>query len=338
MKVSKALIYLPLAVLFIVSSCVPARKYEELKEKQSRIEKERNELRTKNQELEAQVSELTRRVEELEASNKVLLSDSTTQGVNFRRLQTQYEKINNLNDELLKKYALLQKGSQDENAKLLNELDDARMKLQAREDELRELETQLDTKKESLDQLQTELKKREQRVNELESLIAKKDEAVANLKNKIAEALLSFKDKGLTVEQKNGKVYVSLEAQLLFPSGSTVIDAKGKEALVKLAKALEGQTDLEILVEGHTDTDKISSSKIPRNNWELSVLRSTAVVEILTANSNIDPKKLIAAGRSEFVPIDPTNKAKNRRIEIILSPNLDKIFEIINQEANAAGN
>ena len=149
------------------------------------------------------------------------------------------------------------------------------------------------------------------------------------MKDKVAAALTGFTDKGLTVEQKNGKVYVSMEAKLLFPSGSTKVDSKGKEALVKLAKALEGVSDLEIVVEGHTDTDKMSSSSHPKNNWELSVLRATAVVEIMMANSTITPQILSASGRSEYHPVDPSDKAKNRRIEVIITPNLDELFKII---------
>ncbi len=123
--------------------------------------------------------------------------------------------------------------------------------------------------------------------------------------------------------------YVSLEAKLLFPSGSTVIDAEGKRALIDLANAIEGQSDMEIIVEGHTDTDALRSTSIPRDNWELSVLRATAVVKIMTENSKVSPLILSASGRSEYHPVDPEDKARNRRIEIIISPNLNELFEII---------
>ena len=124
-------------------------------------------------------------------------------------------------------------------------------------------------------------------------------------------------------------MYVSLEAKLLFPSGSTVIDAEGKRALIDLANAIEGQSDMEIIVEGHTDTDALRSTAIPRDNWELSVLRATAVVKIMTENSKVSPLILSASGRSEYHPIDPEDKARNRRIEIIISPNFNELFEII---------
>jgi chemotaxis protein MotB len=121
---------------------------------------------------------------------------------------------------------------------------------------------------------------------------------------------MGFKDKGLTVETKNGKVYVSMEAKLLFASGKYTVDNEGKDALIKLAKILETQTDLEVLVEGHTDTDALKSPNVPTDNWELSVLRSTSVVKLMLKESKMNPKKITAAGRSEFLPVDPNDKAK----------------------------
>lgn len=326
----KSLICVAIAGISI-TSCVPARKYQELNEKYKQVEEERNSTKNRAINAESELTELKVKQEELQKMKLQLESDTTSLGLNNRRLQAQYEKINTLNDELLKKYAALQKGSQDENSKLLEELDQTRLDLQKREDELKKLEQELSGKSNTLAQLNTELSKREEKVNELQELIAIKDNAVKSLKNKISDALLSFKNQGLTVEQKNGKVYVSLEAKLLFPSGSTDIDPKGKDALIKLAKVLEEQTDIEVLVEGHTDNDKILSSVTPKNNWELSVLRSTAVVEMMIKNSKIAPKRLIASGRGEFAPLG-TDKAKNRRIEIILSPNLDKIFQILSDK------
>jgi chemotaxis protein MotB len=140
-------------------------------------------------------------------------------------------------------------------------------------------------------------------------------------------------DRGLTVEQRDGKVYVSLEAKLLFASGSTAVEPEGRKALEQLAKAVAGSKDLEIVVEGHTDTDALQSPSHPRNNWELSVLRATEVVGILTkSGAAIDPTRLTAAGRSEYHPVDPANKAKNRRIEIVLAPKLDALYDLIRTE------
>ena len=168
-------------------------------------------------------------------------------------------------------------------------------------------------------------------------MIADKDAAVRALKDKVSDALLNFKDKGLTVIQKNGRIYVSMEAKLLFPSGSTVVNAEGKNALVELSKVLEKQSDITILVEGHTDIDPMSGAGCIKDNWDLSVMRSTSVVKLMLNNSKIDASILTAAGRGQFVPVDPAKtaaaKAKNRRIEIILTPNLDQLFKILDEEA-----
>lgn len=313
-------------------ACVPARKYEELETKQKACAEELEALKSKVTGLETQNTELQGMIPGLQEDVARLKGDTTLLGKSLRMKEQQYDKINQLNDELIAKLEKLQKGSAQENQKLMSDLNATKLMLQQKEDELTQLENELNAKKVTLDKLSEELKMREQRVNELEDLIAKKDEAVKALKDKVANALLGFKDKGLSVEQKNGKVYVSMEAKLLFPSGSTKIDSEGKKALIELAKVLQDQSDLEVLVEGHTDTDALKSSSHPKNNWELSVLRATAVVEIMLENSTMDKTKITAAGRSEFLPVDPNDKAKNRRIEIILIPNLDELFEIISNE------
>ena len=327
MKILKITPYILLIALF--SSCVTARQYGELEAKKNAAEEENGKLRSQNERLTIANTELEASLGDCEERRTALESDTTILGTSLRHIRNQYDKINELNDLLTSKNSKLLQDAAEENRKLLEQLDVARLDLQTKEDELRILEADLNTKEGDLAKLSTELDARAQRVDELEELIAAKDAAVNSLKKKVTDALLGFADKGLTIEQKNGKVYVSLEAKLLFPSGSTKIDPDGKQALVDLAKAIEDQADLDIIVEGHTDTDKIRSKDIPRDNWELSVLRATAVVKIMKENSSIDPSVLSAAGRSEFHPIDPEDKAKNRRIEIILSPNLNELFEII---------
>jgi chemotaxis protein MotB len=136
----------------------------------------------------------------------------------------------------------------------------------------------------------------------------------------------------LTIEQKNGKVYVSLEERLLFSSGSTVVDPKGEEALKQLGKVLAKDININVLIEGHTDNVPIKGGAI-KDNWDLSVMRATSVVRILTKNDKIDPVRLTPAGRSEYLPIDPGNTAearkKNRRIEVILTPKLDELLQVL---------
>jgi len=315
-----------------IFACVPARKFEDMEARKKDLESSNEGLRKEVQQLQARNSELEAQTAELKKSTDALAKDTTILGTSLRHLRTQYDKINELNELLSSKNSQLLGSANDENRKLLKELDLARIDLQKREDALILLEQQISGKQTTLDNMTSELQSREQRLKELEDLLAAQSENAEKLRKKVSDALLGFRDKGLTVVEKDGKVYVSLEAKLLFPSGSTKIDPEGRKALIDLAKAIENETELEIVVEGHTDTDKINSSTVPRNNWELSVLRATAVVELMTANSNLKPTVLSAAGRGEFFPVDPNDKAKNRRIEIILSPRLDSLFDIINKE------
>lgn len=317
----------------VLCSCIPARQYEELKAKYDACATERTSLSAANGKLETELNETKQKLDAFAREKELLVKDTSTLGTSLRKMQEQYDKINRLNDELLKKQAELQKGSEAENLKLMTELQKLQVDLQKKEDALKNLERELDAKKTSLDKISAELETRAQRVKELESLIAQKDSAANALKEKISKALLGFKDKGLSISQKDGKIYVSLEAELLFAKGSTAIDQKGKEAIVALGKVLETQPDISVLVEGHTDIDKIIPGSNLKDNWDLSVLRATAVVRLLSENKNVDPKRLTAAGRGEFVPVDPDKseaaKSKNRRIEVILTPNLDELFKIL---------
>ena len=186
-----------------------------------------------------------------------------------------------------------------------------------------------------VNQLSSDLKKREERLKEVEDALHKRDEATNALKNKLQQALLGFQQNGLTVDIRNGKVYVSLADKLLFPSGSIVIDTKGKQALEQLAIVLNKEPDINIAVEGHTDDKKVINLGQIKDNWDLSVLRSTSVCRYLTEVEKVDPHRLTATGKSEFQPIDPDNtteaRTKNRRIEIILTPKLDELYNLIKQ-------
>lgn len=179
----------------------------------------------------------------------------------------------------------------------------------------------------------TELQSRSERVDQLEEMIQNQKQALSELKNRISNALLNFEGKGLTVEQRNGKVYVSMENKLLFKSGRWDIEPAGKQALSDLAKVLEENPDIAILIEGHTDNVPFSPKGQLESNWDLSTKRATAVVNILLENERILPQNLTAAGRSEFLPIGPNSsaegRASNRRIEVVLSPSLDEIIALL---------
>jgi chemotaxis protein MotB len=181
-----------------------------------------------------------------------------------------------------------------------------------------------------------DLQKREARLKEVEDILRKRDQATNALKEKLQKALLGFQQSGLSVEIRNGKVYVSLTDKLLFSSGSIIIDDKGKQALTELAKVLKTQPDINIAVEGHTDNQKVVNLGQIKDNWDLSVLRSTSVVRYLTDLQKIDSKRVTATGKGEFQPIvtgnTPEDRSRNRRIEIVLSPKLDELYNLINEK------
>ena len=328
----KKILYVSIISAFILASCVPARKYQDLESKQKECAEELDKLKSRNADLETLATEQHEKVVDLSDRVSRLKGDTTLLGKALRMKERQYDKIDVLNQRIQSQLEALQKGSAIENQRLMTDLNATRLELQKKEDELSLLEMELNQKKLDLDRLSLDLAAREKRVNELEALIAQKDAAVKALKDKVMNALMGFKDKGLTVVQKNGRVYVSMEAKLLFPSGSTTVNSEGKKALVELAKVLQEQSDLDVLVEGHTDSDKMKSSSHPKDNWELSVLRATSVVKIMLSSSSMDPKTITAAGRSMYLPIDENDKAKNRRIEVILTPKLDELFEMISNE------
>ncbi|GAB4375252.1 MAG: OmpA family protein [Salibacteraceae bacterium] len=323
------------SLVALVAACVPNRQYSELKAQKEKCEEERSKLTEENRKLTTTNEELNADLETLRKRVNELREDTTYLSKRYRQMRSKYNELNEVNDELLEKLKALRNQGDEENRKLVDVLRETQEDLMKREDELRDLENLLNAKEKRLNDLENELKAREARVKELEDLIAQKDAAVRELKDRIANALLGFKDKGLTVEMKNGKIYVSLEAKLLFPSGSTAVNAEGKKALLDLAQVIKDEKDITIMVEGHTDTDPINGAGAIKDNWDLSVLRATSVVRILTQEGGMDPTMLTPAGRGEYMPVAPNTtpegKAKNRRIEIVVTPNLDKLFEIINE-------
>jgi chemotaxis protein MotB len=310
-------------------SCVPHRKYTELETRKIGVEQENATLKKGKEQLEAQNKELNTTLDTKNKELTKLLADTLEMGRDYRQLRTQYDKVNELNDILSKKSSELLNQASGENKKLLEELNKTQETLQKKEDALKALEKNLNDKQAAVDKANQDLAEKQKRIADMEKLLADQQAASEALKNKVQSALLGFKDKGLTVTEKDGKVYVSMEAKLLFATGSTVVDPQGKTALIDLAKAIENEADMEIIVEGHTDTDKMNAAAYPKDNWDLSVLRATEVVKIITANSSVQPSKLSAAGRSSYHPVDATDKSKNRRIEIILQPKLDELYRLI---------
>lgn len=311
-------------LVLLLSACVPAKKYNELVEKEKLCSEELEKYKSSSLTNEGRAKDLQSKFDILQKETTALKSDTNELGSKYRLLQMEYDKSSIQLESMERAFDKMRISGARETATLQGELEAKNLELQRKEDALMTLESELKTK-------QQQLEEREQRVNELEEMIRRQDAATQLLKTKVANALKGFESQGLTVINKNGKIYVSMEAKLLFASGSTIVETNGKNALIELAKVLESEKSLEIIVEGHTDTDKLASASHPKSNWELSVLRATSVIDIMLSNSKIDPKQLMAAGRSEFHPVDPKDKAKNRRIEIIISPNLTELFDLISK-------
>lgn len=324
MKSRTPLSILVLTTLLFFVACVPARKYEEEKAKARALQSEVDAANGRAMDAQARMDEVIGTMEENQKRLVRLQQDTSVLGTSLRQMTVQYDKINTLNNELLEKYNRLMSGQGSENRKLLTDLESLRLDLMSREDTLMAMTKAMSEK-------QAALADREARLAELQAELAAKDAAMKSLKERVSAALLGFEGKGLTVEQRNGRIYVSMDNKLLFPSGSYAVDAKGREIISKLAKAIENEADLNVLVEGHTDTDKVTGGGVVKDNWDLSVMRATSVVRIITETSSMDPVRITAAGRSEFIPVDPADKSKNRRIEIILAPDLKELMELVGE-------
>jgi len=282
-----------------------------------------------NRELEAKMAILERDMGTIKEEITKVQGERDKAIEEFSRISGKYNDLQNAQEDLIR-------GNVKETQKLLAELQAAQENLQKKEELLRQLEMNLDTKKSSLDELTFELEKRNQRMLELEKILDGQKKIVQDLKNKVSEALLGFENNGLTVTMKNGKVYVSLDEKLLFKTASWDIDANGRSALKKLSGVLERNPDIQITIEGHTDNVPYNpSSGRLDDNWDLSTKRATSVVRVLLEGSKIDPKRLTAAGRSQYLPVDSRNTAdarqKNRRTEIVLTPDLTELYRLIDK-------
>ena len=312
-------------LIAITVSCVPLQKYNDLQSNYDNVLATQSKTKSSSIDYENKLKELNVQLALNKSAINQLKKDTLKLSHDKKMLAVEYDKIGALNTALEKNFAGLQSKGSAETAKMIKDLEGTRIELQRKEDRLNELEKELNKRALILDE-------KSARIKELEDIIAKQDQAVLALKEKIANALLNYRDKGLTVVEKNGKIYVSMEAKLLFASGKIDVSSEGQNALKDLAKVLENQKDIEIIVEGHTDSDPLKGTIHPKDNWELSVLRATSVTKILLENSDMDPKMILAGGRSEHFPLSIAEKAKNRRIEIIITPNLSELFNLISRK------
>jgi len=316
-------ISLGLLIAILSTSCVSKKIYNDLENKFTELKKENRSLADSNDELtksknqlEADKSKLQSEYDKLKADRDKLLTDFTAADKNLKTLQASHNALEKDSNDALTTNI-------NKNRELLAQLEAKEKSMAAEQDRLNKLKSELDASS--------------KRLSELEDYIAAKDASMKKLKDNLSKALNAFEGKGLTIEQKNGKVYVSMENKLLFQTGSWAVGVEGKKAVVEVGKVLAQNPEISVLIEGHTDDDKILGNIGGgiENNWDLSTKRATAIVNILSENKGVKKDNLTAAGRGEYAPLmsndSPEGKAKNRRIEIILTPKLDEISKMLNE-------
>lgn len=307
-------------ILVLSTSCVSKKIYTDLENRYASLKKE-------NRSLSDEKASLSKSLNTLQTDFAKLQKDYSAAIAKRDQLQKDYDATKTNFGNLQKSYDALEQNSSSslaENAKKNREL---LAQLEAKEQALA-------AENARLEKLKKDMEARSQRIAELENIISSKDAAMTKLKNAISKALTNFEGKGLTVEQRDGKVYVSMENKLLFESGSWAVGKNGKEAVKQLGSVLAVNPDIAVMIEGHTDNAPYTGTGQLSGNWDLSTKRATAIVEILRENASINPENLTAAGRGEYAPIASNDtaegKAKNRRIEVILTPKLDEISKLLN--------
>jgi len=318
---------------FLAMSCVPTHRFKEVSDKSSKLEVERDQLMTSNEKLTVENTEMKAGASKLKEERQRFVEDSIRLHQSLQNLKKDNEKLSRKYDDLSSSHDALLQGNARETTRLLNQLQTTQEDLQKKEDRLRALDQTVSSERQDITRLRAELEARNAKLNELENILNRKDSVVNALKESVSKALMGFEGQGLTVQMKNGKVYVSLDEKLLFKSGSTSVDPKGVQALQKLSKVLEANRDVNVMIEGHTDDVPFTKGASIKDNWDLSVMRATSVVRILLEGSSLDPVRLTAAGHGEFLPVDPSKtseaRTKNRRTEIILTPKLDELLKIL---------
>ena len=311
-----------------LASCVPVKKFKDLEAKYSRLRKD-------NRNMSKELAEAKAALEKTKEERDLALVDFDALSNKYNEVNGEYDAAKANLAQLQDSYNALETNSSAsiaENSKKNRQL---LAELESKQNDLAEKTAALEAERKRLERLQKDLADRSARVDELEGLIAAKDAKMRGLKDAISKALTDFEGKGLTVEQRDGKVYVSLENKLLFDSGSWTVGTNGTKAVKQLGSVLADNPEIAVLIEGHTDNVPYGGSGNLQGNWDLSAKRATSIVNILRQNKRIDPKNLTAAGRGEYAPVaendTPENKAKNRRIEVILTPKLDEVKALLQE-------
>ncbi len=317
------ILYLMLSAA-LLTSCVSMKEYESLQSQYTQANKsaalarqELQELREENAELVRQNQAMTMSLSDMTEARQECETTLTSMNRAYAALQLHY-------DTTVENYMQQITGKN-------RDLSKANKLLEQRNREINEKERQMQQHQRDLEERQEQM---EQNQKAISDALESKQRELESLRTSVSKALVGFADKGLDVETKDGKVYVSLEDKLLFASGSWDVSAQGVEALKTLAKILQDNPALNVMVEGHTDNDAYHGSTAVKDNWDLSVMRATAIVkQLLKLGPKIDPARVMAAGHAEYSPkvrnISAANKAKNRRTEIILTPKINDVLNLL---------
>lgn len=328
-------------VVILLASCVPAKEFEEMSQQYNKTNQANKELLSDNDDLSTKVAEQGDDIAALKRAVQHLEDDTVRLAQRNHRLQHNYNTTKKVNDDLLEQLQSALSGNNAETQDLLQQLQRYQNDLQAREDALSSAEAALLSKRSELEKAiakletaQREIEARNARILEMEEMLAQKDKLMRDLRDRVMSALASYQGNGLNVHMKDGLLYVSLDEQLLFKSGSWAVDPRGQAAIKELGKVLADNKDIQITIEGHTDNVPYNGSGPLQDNWDLSVKRATSIVKILLEGSSISAERITAAGRGEYIPLDKANTAearqKNRRTEIILMPNMKDLMNALN--------
>jgi chemotaxis protein MotB len=310
-------------LLLTLSSClVSKKKFDEQLALANKYLADKNDCGDKLNKANATIDDLNKQIGDLNDQIQKLKDNNGSLSEKLKKIEQMKDESDKICQQVKERLDAMTNSSAAEKNKLMKDLAEKEKELLAKRDEL--------------DKLSQALDERDKKLREMQSLIARKDSAVQALKKKLTDALLGFNNSELSVSVKDGKVYVSMSDKLLFSTGSFSVDARGKEALKKIAEVLNKQTDININIEGHTDNKAyISTTTGPVNsNWDLSVMRASNVTKILVEDDKVDSKRIIPSGRSQYFPVESNESAegrsKNRRIEVILEPDMKAIFDILN--------
>lgn len=320
MKKNTILFVLAAFVLSMSSCLVSKKKFDEQVALADKLKTERDDCNEKLTTANATIDDLTKQIANLGAEINKLKDSNASLDEKLKKVNQLKSESDALCQRVKEQLDQITNSSAAEKDKLLKQLADRERALMDKEAQLQKLGAALN--------------EREMKVKELQDLIASKDAAVQALKEKMLSALKGFNAGDLTVYEKDGKVYVALSDKLLFKSGSYTVEERGKEALKKIAEVLSKQKDINVAIEGHTDSIPYVNNSGPiSSNWDLSVMRASSVTKLMVDNYGVNPARITPIGRSRYFPVDnnatPEGRSKNRRIDVILEPDMKAIFDIL---------